>query len=78
MSNLPTNYQVNVHQCGQTIAWSLLLNVSIIAAILRQDKIALIMHLVAGWAILITTYTMILQFLIPLGFNVSVLGTWEW
>jgi hypothetical protein len=76
-ANWATNYQGNVHQCGLTVAWSLLINVAIIAAILRQDKIAMIMHLVAGWAILITTYTMILLLLIPLGFNVSLKGTWE-
>ena len=60
-----------------TVAWSLVLNVSILAAVLRQDKIALIMHLVGGWAIFVTTYVMILQLLIPLGFNVQLKGTWQ-
>lgn len=73
-----SNYQGNVHQCGMTVAWSLLLNVTIVAAILRHDKVAQIMHLIGGWAILITTYTMILMLLIPLGFNVGLQNTWEW
>ena len=64
------NYQQNAHQMGLTVAWSLILNISVIAAVLKYDKRLVAVHALFGWIILILTYVMILILLIPYGFNV--------
>ena len=72
-----TYYQENVHQCGLTIAWSLVVNVAIVAATLRYDKVALIIHALLAWTILIVTYVLITFLLAQYGFNVALFDTWS-
>lgn len=76
MSNFANNFQQNAHQIAQTFAWSILLDIAIVLGALRYDKAAAITHLIFGWIILILTYTFVLYFLIPYGFNVGQVGTW--
>ena len=71
MSDFPTNYQQNVHQIGQTIAWSVLLNFMIISINLRFYKKGFLTHALLGYTILLLTYTFIIYFLAPYGFNIN-------
>jgi hypothetical protein len=65
----------NIHQIGQTIAWSVLLNISVVAINLKHKGFSLPLHSILGWVILALTYIDILVFLIPLGFNLSVVNS---
>ena len=76
MSELAPYYVMNVHQDGMTAAWSLLLNLGIIAGALRYYKLALITHIVSEIIVLILTYTFILYVLVPYGFNVNNPSDW--
>jgi hypothetical protein len=76
MSQLASNYQQNVHQVGQTVAWSLIFNVAVIAAALRYDKVAALGHSIFGILVLVLTYTFVLYYLIPLGFNAGDFDNW--
>ena len=67
---LAHSYQINVHQMGLTVAWSLILNISVIAAVLKYDKRLVAVHALFGWIILILTYVIIFFLLFPYGFNV--------
>lgn len=75
MSATPDNYQLNVHQFGMTVTWSLLFNVSVFCAILRHSKTAQISHSILSFMILISTYVFILYFLVPFGFNIVISQT---
>ena len=69
-------YFLNVHQVGLTCAWSILLSVSIVAAVLRYDKIAAITHAIFGWVIFIFSFVFILYLMIPYGFNLDSSAGW--
>ena len=77
MADVATAYEQQVHQNGQTVAWSILLNVAIMAGALRYDRVAAALHAVLGVMVLILTYTFVLYFLIPYGFNVNNPLNWE-
>ena len=77
MSALAPYYVMNVHQDGMTAAWSLLLNLGIIAGALRYYKLALMTHIVSEIIVLLLTYTFILYVLIPYGFNVNNPNDWK-
>lgn len=71
MSGSPTNYQNNIHAIGATVAWTVLLNISIVCGALRYDKVAALAHAIFGWIILILTFIAVLTILGPFGFIVS-------
>jgi len=75
---IATYYDMTIHQGGMTMAWSLVINMAIIAATLRYDKVALIVHAVLGWTIFVISYTMILFLLAQYGFNVNLFDSWYW
>jgi len=68
--NPASNYQMNLHQDGLTIVWSIFLSISIICAVFRYDKIALTAHIIFGWIIFIYSFIFILVILAPYGFFV--------
>ena len=70
-SQQATNYEGNIHQVGLTVAWSLIINASIISGALRFDSVAAMTHIIFGWCLLIYSYILVLYFLIPYGFNVA-------
>ena len=70
-------YFLNVHQVGLTCAWSILLSVSVVSAVLRYDKIAAITHAIFGWVIFIFSFVFILYLLIPWGFNLDSSSGWK-
>lgn len=76
MASQPTNYQQNVHQVELTVAWSLIVNVSVVCAVFKHDKSAALAHLMFGCIILLLCYTFIIYFLQPYGFNANTLGWW--
>lgn len=64
----------NIHQIGQTLAWSVLFNVAVLSINLRHKHYAANLHSLLGWCILLLTYIDILIFLIPNGFNITIQG----
>lgn len=62
MASQPTNYQQNVHQVELTVAWSLIVNVSVVCAVFKHDKLAALAHLMFGCIILLLCYTFIIYF----------------
>lgn len=62
----------NIHQIGNTLAWSGLLNVSLLFIHTRHHRHSLLLHSVMGWIIFALTYIDILIILIPFGFDVTV------
>jgi hypothetical protein len=76
MSGIAPNYQQNVHQIGNTIAWSIILNVSIVCGALRYDRVAAAAHLLFGIIILVMTYIFVFYLLGQYGFNANSLGWW--
>ena len=72
MSQPPDNFQMNVHQFGQTVTWSILFNISILCAILRHRKASIIIHAILSCMIMLMTYFFILYLLIPFGFNIII------
>jgi hypothetical protein len=72
MSLIPDNYQMNVHQFGMTVTWSILFNISVLCAILKHRKAAQISHSILSFMMLISTYVFILYFLVPFGFNIVI------
>ncbi len=71
MSNLPSPYQNNIHAIGNAAAWSVILNISIVCAALRYDKVAAMLHAIFGWLILFLTFFSILTILAPYGFLIT-------
>jgi len=71
MSGLPSAYLDNVHAIGATGAWTVLLNISIVSAALRYDKVAAMAHAIFGWMILLLTFIAILVLLGPYGFYIT-------
>ena len=61
------------HDIVNTIAWSILFNVTAILAQFRFSKGATYAHSVMGIIMLVLTYFSILWILIPFGFNLSVI-----
>lgn len=68
MSAGPTNSQILVHEVGQSVAWEILLNVSIILALLKYSGSAAFLHMVIGICMFFMTYFFVLWYLIPFGF----------
>jgi len=68
------NLETNIHQIGNTLAWSVLLNISLLAVNTRYHHLSLLVHSLMGWAILVITYTDILLLLIPNGLNTYAAG----
>jgi hypothetical protein len=64
--------ETNIHQIGNTVAWCLLLDISIVAIHLKHNQHSLVVHSILGWVIFALTYVDILLLLIPNGFNVTV------
>lgn len=64
----------NIHQIGQTLAWSVLFNVAVLFINLRHKHYAANLHSLLGWCMLLLTYIDILIFLIPNGFNITIQG----
>lgn len=77
MSSFATPYEENVHQVGLTVAWSILLNLAVLCAALRQDRLAAFAHAIFGFIILILTFVCILIILIPYGFNLNKEEDWQ-
>lgn len=63
---------ITIHQIGQTLAWSVLFNVTVLFINLRHKHFATNLHSLLGWCMLLLTYIDILIFLIPYGFNISI------
>ena len=66
------NLQMNIHQIGNTIGWSILFNISVSGILIRSHPATPIMHSIIGFIILAIMLASILQILIPFGMNVSV------
>lgn len=77
MSSIASQYDQNVHQIGNTVAWSIILNVAILCAALRHDRLAALAHAIFGFIILILTFICVLFMLSLYGFNANTLG-WEY
>jgi len=72
MSASPSNYQMNVHQIGLTVTWCFLLNFSVLCALLKYQKAAIIIHSVIGGIMMVMTYVFVLYLLAPFGFFVTI------
>jgi hypothetical protein len=68
MSGGPTNYQILVHQVGQSVTWEILLNISVIMALIKHSRSAAFLHMVLGICICCMIYFFVLWFLAPFGF----------
>lgn len=64
----PSNYQIYVHEIGNSVAWEILLNITVILALLKHSWSAAFLHMAIGFIMLFLTYFFILWFLIPFGF----------
>jgi len=53
---------------GQTFTWCILVNFTILFALLKFNKIAVLLHGILGATMIILTYFFILWFLAPYGF----------
>lgn len=76
MAEVATNYQQNVHQIGNTVAWSIILNIGIVCGALRFDRVAAAAHLTFGIIILVMTYVFVFYLISPYGFNANIVGGW--
>lgn len=74
MSGIASQYDQNVHQIGNTVAWSIILNLAVLCAALRYDRLAALAHAIFGFIILILTYVCVLFLLSIYGFNANTLG----
>lgn len=61
----------NIHQIGNTLAWSVCFNIAVVTINLKYRQNALLLHSLLGWGMLALTYFDILLLLIPNGFNVT-------
>jgi len=68
MSSGPTNRQILIHEVGLSITWEILLNITVIMAILKHSWSAAFLHMAIGFCMLGLTYFFILWFLSPFGF----------
>ena len=68
MTDGPNEFDILIHQYGNTATWTFLVNVSIILALLKFSRLAAFVHMLIGLTIFVTTYVFILWFLIPFGF----------
>ena len=68
MSEGASNSQILVHEVGQSVTWEILLNITVIMALIKHSWSAAFLHMVIGFCMLFLTYFFILWFLIPFGF----------
>lgn len=68
MSAGPTNGQILVHQVGNSVTWEILLNITVVLALLKHSWSAAFLHMAIGIVMLFLTYFFILWFLAPFGF----------
>lgn len=68
MSSGPSNFDILVHQYGQSLTWCILLDLTAIFALMKYSRLAATLHAILGIVILLLTYFFILWFLIPYGF----------
>lgn len=65
-------FSSTIHQIGNTLAWSGLLNVSLLFIHTRHHRHSLLVHSIMGWIIFALTYIDILIILIPFGLDVTM------
>lgn len=64
----PTDFDILVHQYGNTATWTFLVNLTIILALLKFSRLAAFVHMLIGLTMFVTTYFFVLWFLVPFGF----------